>query len=94
MNTFTVLSTPACSGCVRTVSKLKAAGADMTVISAPSDPEAAGAFQEEFLSVNGYTAAAAPVVMVKDHSGRVVDSWSGYDKDRLSSALEGELVAA
>jgi glutaredoxin-like protein NrdH len=83
--TITVLSKPSCVQCTATYRKLDAEKLEYS----PDD-----IYEESNLAVItelGYK--AAPVVLVRDEAGTIIDHWAGFRPDKISG-LASELKAA
>lgn len=78
MRHIEILSTPACARCVATKVELTQAGIDFTEVKASADPDSAADLMARFAEANGGAfAMTAPLVLVSDDDGQVLDSWRG-----------------
>lgn len=75
--TIEILSTPACAACVATKVELTQAGIDFREVRAAVDPVAAADLMARYADANGGAGTAAPLVLVSDESGKVIDHWAG-----------------
>ena len=73
-----ILSTPGCAACVATKIELTAAGIAFTEVKARTDPDSAADLIARYADANGGDIAmTAPLVLVSDDDGQVLDSWRG-----------------
>lgn len=78
MRHIEILSTPACAACVATKIEMTAAGIDFREVEAAADPVGAADLMARFAAANGGASAmTAPLVLVSDDDGQVLDSWRG-----------------
>lgn len=71
-----ILSTPACAACVATKIELTKAGIDFTEVKS-ADPAAADMVARYADANGGAAGTTAPLVLVSDDDGQVLDSWRG-----------------
>ena len=76
--TVEVYSKPNCVQCTQTKKTLDKNGVDYVTIDVTEDEKAFKFVTEDL----GHR--AAPVVVVKDNSGKVLKSWAGFQPERLS----------
>lgn len=76
---ITLYSRPGCSGCRATKTWARAKGIKITEV----DISISSELREEALST-GFT--QLPIVTVKDDSGEIIESWSGFHPDKLEAA--------
>lgn len=81
--TITVYSRPPelCRACWATERRLNARKVSYTKVLVDEDDSA-----KEFVATMGYT--QAPVVVVTDERGAVVDHWSGFSEKKIESLLK------
>lgn len=77
--TIEVLSKPACVQCTQSKKTLDRKGLAFTEIDIIEDAAA----YELATTVLGYM--AAPVVILRDETGEIVDSWSGFQPDKINA---------
>ena len=78
--TITVYSKPHCQQCMATKRKLDAFGVLYETIDIAGDQGA-----EQLVKRLGHQ--QAPVVVVRDANGAVIDHWSGFRPDRIKKAV-------
>lgn len=77
----TVYSQPACGGCIATYRSLNKKGIEHDSVDVTQDAKA-----HEFITAQlGYQ--AAPVVVLRDDAGNVLDSWSGFREDKIKELV-------
>ena len=74
---ITEFAKPNCGPCAMTASRMDKLGLEYTQINLPADPPAL-----ERVKALGYF--QAPVVLVEDVDGNVVDHWSGFKPDKIN----------
>ena len=77
---ITVYSKPRCQQCTATKRKLDAFAVLYTAVDVTRDIAAM-----DYIRGLGYQ--QAPVVVVRDNSGGVIDHWSGFRPDRIKKAV-------
>lgn len=73
---LTVYSKPACVQCNATYRRLDANGIEHEIIDVSQDAEALD-------MVKGLGHLGAPVVVLRDDDGAIVDHWGGYNPDKI-----------
>lgn len=86
-STLTVMTKPSCVQCNATYRQLDKVGLSYDSVDMSQDLEAL-----ELARSLGYM--QAPVVIVRDAAGEVVDRWSGFDPDKIKGIAEAQAVAA
>lgn len=74
-----VYSKPQCVQCTHSKTRLQKAGVEYTEIDIMED-ESAFQFVTETLKFR-----SAPVIVVKDSNGEIVDSWAGFNPEKIDS---------
>lgn len=90
MRHIEILSTSACARCVATKVELTQRGIDFTEVKSAVDPDGAADLMDRFAEANGGAAMTAPLVLVSDDAGEVLDSWRGrvdHTVDRISALV-------
>ena len=77
---ITVYSKPRCHQCAATERKLDALAIDHVAVDVTEDTAAL-----DYIRGLGYQ--QAPVVVVRDSTGAVIDHWSGFRPDRIKKAV-------
>ena len=77
---ITVYTKPACVQCNATKKQLDKIGADYQTVDITQQPDALDL-------VKGLGYHAAPVVIVTDDTGAMLDHWSGYRAERIRSTV-------
>nr|DAR59545.1 MAG TPA: glutaredoxin-like protein [Caudoviricetes sp.] len=77
---ITVYSKPRCQQCAATERKLDALAIDHAAVDVTEDIAAL-----DYIRGLGYQ--QAPVVVVRDSTGAVIDHWSGFRPDRIKKAV-------
>ena len=72
-----ILSTPACAACVATKVELTQAGIAFTEVKPGADPVGAADIVARYVAVTGEARTTAPLVLVSDETGEVIDAWAG-----------------
>lgn len=87
--TVTLMKSPGCGGCIATDStfktKLKGTGIDIERVDMTQDAEAYALAKDTL----GYM--AAPVTVVRDSDGTIVDHWGGVKVDKITE-WAGKLI--
>lgn len=84
--TITVLSKPACVQCFASYRALDSKNADYNIVDMSQD-EAALARAKEM----GYL--AAPVLIVEDADGNIVDHWGGFNPEKIAEYANAQQLA-
>ncbi|WP_102508298.1 glutaredoxin domain-containing protein [Sanguibacter massiliensis] len=78
---ITEFAKPNCGPCAMTASRMDKLGMEYTQINLPADPPAL-----ERVKALGYF--QAPVVLVEDAEGNVVDHWSGFRPNKIDATAK------